>query len=45
MQRIINNPNDVVDEMINGFIKAHKDIIEKTENNRVLKYKKAPILI
>ena len=29
--------------MINGFIKAHKDIIEKTENNRVLKYKKAPI--
>ncbi len=43
MQRIINNPNDVVDEMINGFVKAHKDIIEKTENNRVLKYKKAPI--
>jgi len=43
MQRIINNPNDVVDDMINGFIKAHKDIIEKTENNRVLKYKKAPI--
>lgn len=43
MQRIINNPNDVVDDMINGFIKAHKDIIEKTKNNRVLKYKKAPI--
>ena len=43
MQRIINNPNDVVNDMINGFIKAHKDIIEKTENNRVLKYKKAPI--
>ena len=43
MQRIINNPNDVVDEMINGFIKAHKDIVEKTENNRVLKYKKTPI--
>lgn len=43
MQRIINNPNDVVDDMINGFIKAHKDIVEKTENNRVLKYKKAPI--
>lgn len=43
MQRIINNPNDVVDDMINGFVKAHKDIVEKTENNRVLKYKKAPI--
>lgn len=43
MQRIINNPNDVVNDMINGFIKAHKDIVEKTENKRVLKYKKAPI--
>jgi dihydroxyacetone kinase-like protein len=29
--------------MINGFVKAHKDIVEKTENNRVLKYKKAPL--
>lgn len=43
MQRIINNPNDVVNDMINGFVKAHKDILEKTENNRVLKYKKAPL--
>jgi dihydroxyacetone kinase-like protein len=43
MQRIINNPNNVVDDMINGFIKVHKDIVEKTENNRVLKYKKAPV--
>jgi len=43
MQRIINNPNDVVNDMINGFVKAHKDIVEKTDNNRVLKYKKAPI--
>jgi dihydroxyacetone kinase-like protein len=43
MQRIINNQNDVVNDMINGFIKVHKDIVEKTENNRVLKYKKAPI--
>ena len=29
MQRIINNPNNVVDDMIQGFIKAHPDIIEK----------------
>ena len=43
MQRIINNPNNVVDDMINGFIKVHKDIVEKTENSRVLKYKKAPV--
>ena len=43
MQRIINNPNNVVDDMINGFMKVHKDIVEKTENSRVLKYKKAPV--
>jgi len=43
MQRIINNPNDVVNDMINGFVKAHKNIVEKTENSRVLKYKNAPI--
>jgi dihydroxyacetone kinase-like protein len=43
MQRIINNPNNVVDDMIQGFIKAHPDIIAKTENGRVLKYKKAPL--
>ena len=43
MQRIINNPNNVVDDMIQGFIKAHPDIIEKTEDGRVLKYKKAPL--
>ena len=43
MQKIINNPQDVVDEMIEGFIKVHSDLIVPTENPRVLKYKQAPI--
>ena len=28
MQRILNNPDDVVDEMLQGFLKAHPDIVE-----------------
>ena len=43
MQKIINNPQDVVDEMIEGFIKVHSNLIVPTENPRVLKYKHAPI--
>ena len=43
MQKIINEPNAVVDEMMEGFVKAHPHIIAKTNNPRVLKYKEAPI--
>jgi phosphoenolpyruvate---glycerone phosphotransferase subunit DhaK len=43
MQKIINKANEVVDEMIEGFVKAHPDLIAKTGNPRVLKYKEAPI--
>ena len=43
MQRIINDPNMVVEDMIRGFIKCHKDLITPTGNPRVLKYKNAPI--
>ena len=43
MQKIINNPDYVVDEMLEGFVKAHKNLISPTENERVLKYKKAPV--
>ncbi len=43
MQKIINNPKDVVDEMIKGFIKAFPNMIEVTGNKRVLKYKNAPV--
>ena len=39
MQRIMNDPNLIVEEMVEGFVKAHKDIVEKTGNARVLKSK------
>lgn len=43
MQKIINNPQDVVDEMLEGYIKAMSGDIERTENKRVVKYKAAPV--
>lgn len=43
MQKIINNPQDVVDEMVEGYVKALPHIVSKTENPRVLKYKDAPV--
>jgi len=43
MQKIINDPDLVVEEMVEGFVKAHSDIISATQNERVLKYKEAPI--
>ena len=41
MQRIINNPDYVVEDMLKGFVKNHKDIVEATDNPRVLKSKYA----
>jgi dihydroxyacetone kinase-like protein len=44
MQRIINDPNLVVEEMLQGFVKAHPDRVAAVpENSRVLKYAKAPV--
>jgi len=43
MQKIINKPNEVVDEMVDGYVKAYADLVAKTDNPRVLKYKEAPI--
>ncbi len=43
MQKFINDPSLVVDEMLQGFVKAHSDLVSLTENDRVLKYKDAPI--
>lgn len=42
MQRIMNNPDDIVDEMLKGFLKVHGDIVEKTNNSRVVKAKDMP---
>ena len=44
MQRFVNNPDFVVDDMIKGFVKAHSDIIvHSNKNKRVVKYKNAPV--
>lgn len=43
MQKIINDPSLVVDQMLEGFVKANSDFVSTTENERVLKYKNAPV--
>jgi dihydroxyacetone kinase-like protein len=44
MQRIINDPNLVVEDMLKGFVKCHQHLVVAAEDNpRVLKYIKAPI--
>jgi phosphoenolpyruvate---glycerone phosphotransferase subunit DhaK len=43
MQKIINNPGNVVDEMLQGFVSVHSDLVTVTDNERVLKYKYAPV--
>lgn len=37
MQRILNDPDNIVDEMLAGFVKTHGDIVQTTNNKRVLK--------
>ncbi len=39
MQRILNDPDYIVDEMLSGFLKAHSDIVERGSNTRVVKAK------
>jgi len=43
MQRIVNDPNRVVEDMIIGFLKAHPERIAATGNPRVLRYTGAPV--
>ena len=43
MQRIINDPTQVVEDMLIGYVKCHTDLVAATDNPRVLKYAKAPI--
>ena len=37
MQRIINIPDMVVEDMLKGFVKAHPDLVKATDDPRVLK--------
>ncbi len=43
MQRLINDPNLVVEDMLKGFVQAHPDLVAVTDNPRVLKYRAAPV--
>lgn len=43
MQKIINNPQNVVDEMLEGYIKSMQGMIARTDNSRVVKYSAAPV--
>lgn len=42
MQRILNDPDNIVDEMLAGFIRTHGDIVEATDHPRVVKAKSIP---
>ncbi len=42
MQRILNNPDVIVDEMLKGFVKVHSDIVSVTNNPRVIKSRDIP---
>ena len=37
MQRIMNDPDNIVDEMLQGFLKTHSDLVERSENGRVVR--------
>lgn len=37
MQRILNDPDLIVDEMVEGFLKNHADLVVKTDNPRAVK--------
>jgi phosphoenolpyruvate---glycerone phosphotransferase subunit DhaK len=43
MQRIINDPTFVVEDMLQGFTKAYPHLVAKTDNPRVLKFAGAPV--
>ena len=43
MQRIVNDPDQLVEQTVRGFAKTHKDLVKTVENPRVLAYAKAPV--
>ena len=43
MQRIVNDPTLVVEDMLSGFAKAHADTVATTSNQRVLRCAGAPV--
>ena len=44
MQRFINNPDEVVEDTVKGFVKAHADIVRQSaQNPRVIAARHAPV--
>ena len=43
MKKIINNPEDIVDQMLDGLVKANKDKIIRIKDTNVIAKKDAPI--
>jgi dihydroxyacetone kinase-like protein len=43
MQRFVNNPDEVVEDTVKGFVKAHRQIVRLAENPRVVVAKNAPV--
>lgn len=43
MQKFVNDPSKVVDEMLEAYVKVHSDLVLPTKNERVIKYRNAPI--
>lgn len=44
MNRFINNADYVVEDMVKGYVKAHKNLVSQSErNSHVVKFKEAPV--
>lgn len=43
MQRIIDDPSRVVEDMLAGWLKVHKDTVAGTDNSRVVRSRPAPL--
>jgi dihydroxyacetone kinase-like protein len=43
MQRIIDDPDQVVEDMLRGFVRAHPELVATTDNPRVLRYRESPV--
>lgn len=43
MQCFVNKPNEVVEDMLKGFLRHHANIVAPTGNPRVVRYAKAPV--
>jgi len=42
MNRIINNPDQVVEDMLRGWLRVHAELVSGTDNPRVVKHVRAP---